>query len=26
VLAVADEVVPSNDDDGVAVLIERLLR
>jgi Cof subfamily protein (haloacid dehalogenase superfamily) len=26
VLAVADEVLPSNDDDGVAVLIERLLR
>lgn len=26
VLAVADEVVPSNDDDGVAVLIEHLLR
>lgn len=25
VLAVADEVLPSNDDDGVAVLIERLL-
>jgi Cof subfamily protein (haloacid dehalogenase superfamily) len=26
VLAVADEVLPSNDDDGVAVLIKRLLR
>jgi Cof subfamily protein (haloacid dehalogenase superfamily) len=26
VLAVADEVLPSNDDDGVAVLIDRLLR
>jgi len=26
VLAVADDVLPSNDDDGVATLIDRLLR